>query len=143
PVNEYKVLLELAPQYQADPSALSLLYFKATPQGGGAGGAGAAGGVGGGGGGAGAAGGAAGGGAAGGIGIPGAQQTNGTVVPLDTLAHVTQVVGPQTVSHKGQLTAVTVSFNLAPGASLGGVLTKVREIAAATVPEGVNGQFEG
>src|ERR1700759_5746918 len=31
PVNEYKVLLELAPQYQADPAALSLLYFKATP----------------------------------------------------------------------------------------------------------------
>src|SRR5207244_1325645 len=27
-VNEYKVLLELAPQFQADPSALSLLYFK-------------------------------------------------------------------------------------------------------------------
>jgi len=35
-VNEYKVLLELAPQFQNDPSALSLLYFKATPpQGGG------------------------------------------------------------------------------------------------------------
>src|SRR5207253_4032725 len=32
PVNEYKVLLELAPEFQADPSALSLLYFKATPQ---------------------------------------------------------------------------------------------------------------
>src|SRR5205823_11652184 len=31
PVNEYKVLLELAPEYQADPAALSLLYFKATP----------------------------------------------------------------------------------------------------------------
>ena len=30
-VNEYKVLLELAPQFQADPSALSLLYFKASP----------------------------------------------------------------------------------------------------------------
>src|SRR4029077_4455928 len=28
PVNEYKVLLELAPQFQADPTALSLLYFK-------------------------------------------------------------------------------------------------------------------
>jgi len=28
PVNEYKVLLELAPQFQADPGALSLLYFK-------------------------------------------------------------------------------------------------------------------
>jgi HAE1 family hydrophobic/amphiphilic exporter-1 len=29
-VNEYKVLLELMPQYQADPRALSLLYFKNT-----------------------------------------------------------------------------------------------------------------
>ena len=28
PINEYKVLLELKPQYQADPHALSLLYFK-------------------------------------------------------------------------------------------------------------------
>ena len=28
PVNEYKVLLELAPQFQADPSTLSMLYFK-------------------------------------------------------------------------------------------------------------------
>ena len=27
-VNEYKVLLELAPRFQADPAALSLLYFK-------------------------------------------------------------------------------------------------------------------
>jgi hypothetical protein len=32
PVNEYKVLLELAPQFQNDPGALSMLYFKATPQ---------------------------------------------------------------------------------------------------------------
>src|SRR5438477_2719272 len=31
PVNEYKVLLELAPEFQSDPAALSLLYFKATP----------------------------------------------------------------------------------------------------------------
>src|SRR4029077_8254431 len=55
------------------------------------------------------------GGAAGGGGNLGGLAPNptasaGTVVPLDTLAKVTQVVGPQTVSHKGQLTAVTVSF---------------------------------
>jgi len=98
PVNEYKVLLELAPQFQADPSALSLLYFKAA---------------------------------------------SGPVIPLDTLAHTSQVIGPQTVSHKGQLPAVTVSFGLKPGASLGGVLTQVREIAERTIPEGVSGQFEG
>ena len=30
PVNEYKVLLELAPEFQADPAALSMLYFKGT-----------------------------------------------------------------------------------------------------------------
>jgi HAE1 family hydrophobic/amphiphilic exporter-1 len=131
PVNEYKVLLELAPQFQADPSALSLIYFKATPQQG-ATTTGAAQG-----GGAGQAGGNLGGAA------PNPNASAGTVVPLDTLAKVTQVVGPQTVSHKGQLTAVTISFNLAPGASLGGVLTKVREVAAETIPEGVSGQFEG
>jgi HAE1 family hydrophobic/amphiphilic exporter-1 len=127
PVNEYKVLLELAPQFQADPAALSLLYFKATPNPG----AGQAGGAGQ------AAGDRQTGGATGGAG------TAGTVVPLDTLAHMTQTIGPQTVSHKGQLPAVTVSFGLKPGASLGGVLAQVREIAEQTVPEGVSGQFEG
>ena len=49
------------------------------------------------------------------------------VVPLDTLAQATQVIGPQTVNHYGQLPAVTISFGLAPGASLGDVLTRVRE----------------
>ncbi len=128
PVNEYKVLLELAPQFQADPGALSLLYFKATGTPG-AGGAGAAGGAGG----------------AGNLGglAPNPNASAGTVVPLDTLAHATQVVGPQTVNHKGQLPAVTISFGLKPGSSLGGVLTQVREVAEATLPEGVSGQFEG
>jgi HAE1 family hydrophobic/amphiphilic exporter-1 len=135
PVNEYKVLLELAPQFQADPSALSLLYFKTTPgQGGGASNAGAnattttaqaA---------ANATGGALG-------GVPAA--TAGTVVPLDTLAHMKQVVGPQTVNHHGQLPAVTISFGLAQGASLGDVLTRVREVADQTLPDTVTGSFQG
>jgi HAE1 family hydrophobic/amphiphilic exporter-1 len=69
--------------------------------------------------------------------------TAGTVVPLDTLASTSQVVGPQTVNHKGQLPAVTISFGLKPGASLGQVLTDVREIAERTLPETVSGQFQG
>jgi HAE1 family hydrophobic/amphiphilic exporter-1 len=132
PVNEYKVLLELAPQFQADPAALSLLYFKAA--GNAAANASAAQtnpGVGG------AT--AAGPGAAG----AGGAATGGVVVPLDTLAKATQVIGPQTVNHYGQLPAVTVSFGLAPGASLGSVLTRVREVATANLPEGVSGQFQG
>ncbi len=115
PVNEYKVLLELAPQFQADPASLSLLYFKATPPAGG--GANAA--------------------------TNGVAGVAGVVVPLDTLAHATQVIGPQTVNHYGQLPAVTISFGLAPGASLGDVLGRVRDVAANSLPEGVSGQFQG
>jgi HAE1 family hydrophobic/amphiphilic exporter-1 len=129
PVNEYKVLLELAPEFQADPSALSLLYFKATPTPGLPGQAGQA-----------------------GQAAPAGQTPTGqtaqspsagTVVPLDTLAHTRQVVGPQTVTHHGQLPAVTISFGLKPGASLGEVLGEVRDVAERTLPEGVGGQFQG
>jgi HAE1 family hydrophobic/amphiphilic exporter-1 len=67
----------------------------------------------------------------------------GPLVPLDTLAHMRQTVGPQTVNHFGQLNAVTISFGLAPGASLGSVLTQVREVAVETLPESVTGQFQG
>ncbi|PYR60998.1 MAG: acriflavine resistance protein B [Acidobacteria bacterium] len=96
-VNEYKVLLELAPRFQQDPSALSMLYFKG----------------------------------------------NGPVVPLDTLATARQQIGPQTVNHYGQLTSVTLSFGLKQGASLGSILAQVRDVADATLPEGVSGQFQG
>jgi len=117
PVNEYKVLLELAPQFQRDPTALSLLYFKAGP--------------------------GAGTGAVTGAGVVTGTGTGGAVVPLDTLAHVRQTVGPQTVNHYGQLNAVTISFGLARGYALGGVLTQVREVAERTLPEAVTGQFQG
>jgi HAE1 family hydrophobic/amphiphilic exporter-1 len=133
PVNEYKVLLELAPEFQNDPSAMSLLYFKATPAAGAATGATAV-----------AATGAAATGAGGALGAGGANATSaGTVVPLDTLAKTTQVVGPQTVNHHGQLPAVTISFGLAPGASLGDVLTRVQAIADKTLPDTVSGAFQG
>ena len=122
-VNEYKVLLELDPRYQADPAALSLLYFKATPST---------------------------------PAPPTGPSTNGTaptstaakagagiVVPLDTLAKATQVVGPQSISHYGQLPSVTVSFALAPGAALGSALTRVRAVADGIIPDTVTGQFQG
>jgi hydrophobic/amphiphilic exporter-1 (mainly G- bacteria), HAE1 family len=132
PVNEYKVLLELAPQFQADPAALSLLYFKATPNQGTTNPAAQQ-------------------LAANGNGTNGSGATTGnapvasagTVVPLDTLAKTTQVIGPQTVNHKGQLPAVTISFGLKPGVALGSVLSDVRKIAERTLPEGVSGEFEG
>ena len=44
---------------------------------------------------------------------------NGTLVPLTSVATVEREVGPISINHTGQLAAVTVSFNLAPGAALG------------------------
>ena len=67
----------------------------------------------------------------------------GAVVPLDTLTTARQQIGPQTVNHYGQLTSVTLSFGLKPGASLGGILTQVGDIANRMLPEGVSGQFQG
>jgi HAE1 family hydrophobic/amphiphilic exporter-1 len=114
-VNEYKVLLELMPEYQADPRALSLLYFKATPTGG----AGAQ--------------------------TPSAfsSNTGGALIPLDTLAKIHTDVGPQTINHFGQLPAVTISFNLKPGAALGEVVEKIQALAARDLPSTISTTFQG
>ena len=97
-VNEYKVLLELMPEFQADPRALSMLYFKSS---------------------------------------------GGQLTPLDALARVTQDTGPQTINHFGQLPAVTISFNLKPGASLGATVRRIQEIADRTLPATMSAMFQG
>jgi HAE1 family hydrophobic/amphiphilic exporter-1 len=43
----------------------------------------------------------------------------GVLVPLSSVASVERVVGPVAINHAGQLEALTLSFNLAPGAALG------------------------
>ncbi len=68
---------------------------------------------------------------------------NGALVPLTALARVTETVGPLSVNHSGQLPAVTLSFNPAPGASLGGAVRAVEQAAAAALPQGVSGAFAG
>jgi HAE1 family hydrophobic/amphiphilic exporter-1 len=97
-VNEYKVLLELKPQYQADPNALSLLYFKSA---------------------------------------------GGRLIPLDSVAGIGQETGPQTINHFGQLPAVTISFNLRPGAALGDAVFRIQEIARSTLPSTFSTAFQG
>ncbi len=98
PVNEYKVLLELMPKYQADPNALSMLYLKTTA---------------------------------------------GRLIPLDSVAQVTSDTGPQTVNHFGQLPAVTISFNLRPGTSLGDTVTRIQNLAKEQLPPTVSTAFQG
>jgi hydrophobic/amphiphilic exporter-1 (mainly G- bacteria), HAE1 family len=47
------------------------------------------------------------------------RSSTGTLVPLSSFTTVVRTVGPTSINHVGQLQAVTVSFNLAPGAALG------------------------
>jgi HAE1 family hydrophobic/amphiphilic exporter-1 len=44
---------------------------------------------------------------------------NGALVPLLSVASVEREAGPIAINHAGQLEAVTISFNLTPGAALG------------------------
>ncbi|HEY0524820.1 MAG TPA: efflux RND transporter permease subunit, partial [Stellaceae bacterium] len=51
---------------------------------------------------------------------------DGQLVPLDTVATVRRMAGPVSVNHQSQLPAVTISFNLAPGVSLGQAVERIQ-----------------
>jgi HAE1 family hydrophobic/amphiphilic exporter-1 len=68
---------------------------------------------------------------------------SGPLVPLASVASVTPDVGPLSVNHSGQLPSVTLSFNLAPGASLGEAVSAVRRTAAQTLPSTISTGFAG
>ncbi len=68
---------------------------------------------------------------------------NGQLVPITALAHVTEGVGPLTINHTGQLPSVTVSFNVAPGISIGEAVAAVNRLAHDALPVGISGVFAG
>ena len=55
------------------------------------------------------------------------RSSSGSLVPLSSFATVERTVGATSVNHVGQLQAVTVTFNLAPGAALGDATKKIAE----------------
>ncbi len=71
------------------------------------------------------------------------RSTQGKVVPLSTVATFHEGVGPVTVNHSGQLPAVTISFDLAQGVSLGTALGAVQKTAKDVLPPSVVGSFAG
>ncbi len=82
--------------------------------------------------------------------VPGASTTNAAgvaiaaQVPLAELARITLGRGPLTITRQDQLPAVTFSFNLAPGVSLGDAVTAVRETQAQLgLPATMVGSFGG
>ncbi len=98
PNNAYRVVVELLPEFQNDPSALSLLYIR---------------------------------------------NNAGTLVPLSEVAKMTRSVGPLTVNHLGQMPAVTLSFNLKPGYSLGDAVNEVNRVAREVLPATIVTSFQG
>jgi HAE1 family hydrophobic/amphiphilic exporter-1 len=67
----------------------------------------------------------------------------GVSVPLGSLATITPSTGPLTVNHAGQLPAVTLSFNLEPGVSIGDAVTRVEAAAREVLPASVTTSFAG
>jgi HAE1 family hydrophobic/amphiphilic exporter-1 len=98
PNNQYRVIMETKPEFQANPNALSLLYVRSGA---------------------------------------------GELVPLSTVARVTESLGPQTINHSGQLPSVTISFNLKPGTSLGDAVTQIEEVAQRILPATISTSFQG
>jgi HAE1 family hydrophobic/amphiphilic exporter-1 len=98
PNNTYDVIMEVEPQYQMDPEALSMLY------------------------------------------VSGA---SGSLVPLSAVATIEPTLGPLSINHSGQLPAVTLSFNTAPGVSLGGGVSKVENAASEILPPTISTSFQG
>ena len=97
--NQYRVVLEVQPNYRSGPDSLNDLR------------------------------------------IP---STNGTQVPLSAIAQVSERPTPLAINHQGQFPSSTISFNLAPGASLGDA---VRDIEAAKqeigLPLSVRSSYQG
>ena len=98
PRSQYKVLLELDPQYQAYADSLQQIGFK-TPQ--------------------------------------------GTLIPLESVVQFKETVGPNSVNHLGQLPAVSISFSLKPGVSLGAAVDRINEVSNTVLPATVTTTFQG
>jgi HAE1 family hydrophobic/amphiphilic exporter-1 len=70
--------------------------------------------------------------------------SSGRLVPLSAVARLTRAVGPTTISHVGQLPAVTISFNLAPGVALGTAVDQIKELQAELqMPATIIASFQG
>ncbi len=98
-LNQYRVILEVAPDFKKNPHKLHNLYVRGA---------------------------------------------NSAQVPLDEIAASKQGTGPLIVGHLGQFPAVTLSFNLAPGVSLGEAVEAIQSSTRTMgLPGSISGQFQG
>jgi multidrug efflux pump len=120
-LNQFRVVLEVAPQFRDSPSALDKIYVNA-----------------------------AGSQQASSVSSPGSITANGAIttggpqVPLSAIATMRTTTAPLSILHQNLFPAVTISFNLAPGSSLGQAVKSIE--AAKTeigLPETIATSFSG
>jgi len=70
------------------------------------------------------------------------RSNTGQLVPLSSLARLENGLGPLSVNHLGQITSVTISFNLKPGVPLGDAVAAVEKEAKA-LPATITTGFQG
>ncbi len=76
--------------------------------------------------------------------IPVVSALNGAAVPLSTFAHFETTSAPLAINHQGQFPVVTISFNLAPDASLGDATDAINKIKDQIgMPLSIQGAFQG
>jgi HAE1 family hydrophobic/amphiphilic exporter-1 len=118
PSNDYQIIMQSMPEFQTDPSALSKIFLKTRADN--------------------PAAGAVGGGASG-TGV-----LTGPSIPLSAVTRLVPSVGPLQVNHQGQQPSVTISFNLAPGVSLGYAVDQIQRIEReAGLPASITTGFQG
>jgi multidrug efflux pump len=72
------------------------------------------------------------------------QTTNGGEVPLAAVTACKTDTAPIAVNHSGQFPSVTISFNLAPGVSLGDAVNRILEVKDRMgMPQDIQGSFGG
>ncbi len=70
--------------------------------------------------------------------------SSGTLVPLSAVTHFVRTVGPLQVNHQGQQPAVTISFNLRPGFSLGQAVDEISNLERSEhLPASITTGFQG
>jgi multidrug efflux pump len=73
--------------------------------------------------------------------VPGA---GGAQVPLSAIASLEKITAPLVVTHQGQFPAITLSFNLAPGFSLGNAVAAIAQAERAIgLPATISGNYAG
>jgi multidrug efflux pump len=114
-LNQYHVVLEVKPGFGKNPSSLSDLFIQAGPV------------------------------------VPNAPSIqsssafpNAGQIPFSSFSHVETTTVPITVNHQGQFPVVTLSFNLAPNASLGDAVKAVNQVRDEMgMPPSVQAAYQG